>query len=59
MTDFHFASFRFRQKKKKEKKKKNLFQRIFANEIWLIKGYHEYIKIDETKPRFVFIPVEF
>ena len=44
ITDFHFASFRFRPKFEKP-----LSQRKFFNEIWLKLGDHEYIHIAEIK----------
>ena len=44
MTDFHFASFRFRPKFEK-----NTFPKEFFNEIWLKLGDHEYINIAEIK----------
>ena len=52
VTNFHFASFRFRaklkKKKTKKKKKKHFPKRIFY-EIWLKLGDHKYINIPEIK----------
>ena len=42
ITDFHFASFRFRPKFEK-----NTFPKEFFNEMWLKLGDHEYINIAE------------
>ena len=44
ITDFHFATFRFRPKFEK-----NTFTKEFFNEIWLKLGDHEYINIAEIK----------
>ena len=44
ITDFHFASFRFRPKFEKP-----TFPKEFFNEIWLKLGDHEYINIAEIK----------
>ena len=44
ITDFHFASFRFRPKIEKPPKE-------FFNEIWFKLGDHEYINIAEIKFR--------
>ena len=45
ITDFHFATFRFRPKFEK----KNTFPKEFFNEIWLKLGDHEYIIIADIK----------
>ena len=46
ITDFHFASFRFRPK---FEEKKNAFPKEFFNEIWFKLGDHQYINIAEVK----------